>query len=67
MKITGVVSKVEWTNPHARSYVDVKDANWKVTTWNFVLASLNSCGETGGPEASLKVGDVVTAKSVSRE
>jgi uncharacterized Zn-finger protein len=28
--------------PHARFYVDVKDASGKVTTWNFELASLNS-------------------------
>jgi hypothetical protein len=60
--ITGVVSKVEWTNPHARFYVDVKDDSGKVTTWNFELASLNSLRRNGWTQKSLKVGDQVTAK-----
>ena len=62
VEVTGVVSKVEWTNPHARFYVDVKDAKGKVTTWNFELASLNSLRRNGWSQASLKVGDKVTAK-----
>lgn len=58
--VIGTITKVEWTNPHIWWYVDVKDANGKVTNWGF----------TGGPPAfliragvtrnSLKVGDVVT-------
>src|SRR5579871_402472 len=35
VKITGVISKVEWMNPHIWFYVDVKDENGKVTTWGF--------------------------------
>src|SRR5436853_1495970 len=62
IEVTGVVSKIEWTNPHARFYVDVKDAKGKVTTWNFELASLNSLRRNGWTQASLKVGDTVTAK-----
>jgi len=62
VEVTGVVSKVEWTNPHARFYVDVKDASGKVTTWNFELASLNSLRRNGWTQTSLKVGDTVTAK-----
>jgi hypothetical protein len=60
--VTGVVSKVEWTNPHARFYVDVTDAGGKVTTWNFELASLNSLRRNGWSQMSLKIGDKVTAK-----
>jgi hypothetical protein len=62
VEVTGVVSKVEWTNPHARFYVDVKDASGKVTTWNFELASLNSLRRNGWSQSSLKVGDKITAK-----
>jgi len=32
--ITGVVSKVEWINPHIYLYLDVKDQAGKVTTWS---------------------------------
>lgn len=62
VEVTGVVSKVEWTNPHARFYIDVKNAGGKVTTWNFELASLNSLRRNGWSQSSLKVGDKVTAK-----
>src|SRR5439155_4208879 len=38
--VTGTVTKMEWMNPHARFYVDVKDANGKVTSWNFELGAI---------------------------
>jgi hypothetical protein len=59
--LTGTVSKIEWTNPHARFYIDVKDASGMVTNWNFELASLNSLRRNGWTQFTLKVGDMVTA------
>ena len=35
IKVTGVVTKVEWLNPHIWFYVDAKDENGKVTSWAF--------------------------------
>ena len=35
LKMTGVVTKVEWQNPHIWFYVDVKDETGKVTNWAF--------------------------------
>ena len=64
--LTGAVSKLEWTNPHARFYIDVKDASGKVTNWNFELASLNSLRRNGWTQFTLKVGDVVTASGTRR-
>ena len=61
LKLTGTVSKLEWTNPHARFYIDVKDASGKVTTWNFELASVNSMRRNGWTQFTLKIGDEVTA------
>ena len=61
VELKGVVTKLEWTNPHARFYIDVKDASGKVTNWNFELASLNSLRRNGWTQFSLKVGEVVTA------
>jgi DNA/RNA endonuclease YhcR with UshA esterase domain len=60
--IKGTVTKVEWTNPHARFYVDVKDANGKVTNWNFELASPNVLKRSGWSRTSLKEGDNVTVE-----
>jgi hypothetical protein len=59
--LTGMVSKIEWMNPHARFYIDVKDSSGKVTNWNFELASVNSLRRNGWTQFTLKVGDVVTA------
>jgi hypothetical protein len=64
-KIRGVVSKVEWTNPHVRFYVDVKDAEGKVTNWNLELASPSALARNGWNSRTLKVGDEVTVEGYS--
>ncbi len=35
VKVTGVVTKVEWLNPHIWFYVDAKDADGKIEHWAF--------------------------------
>jgi hypothetical protein len=56
----GTVTKVEWTNPHARFYVDVKDDNGGVTNWNMELGSPNGLRRAGWNRNTLKFGDEVT-------
>jgi acyl-coenzyme A thioesterase PaaI-like protein len=58
--LTGKVTKVEWTNPHARVYVDVKADDGKVVNWNLELASPNVLKRAGWSSTSLKQGDQVT-------
>jgi hypothetical protein len=60
VKLKGVVTKVEWTNPHARMFVDVKDEKGIVSNWNLELASPNVLVRNGWQRTSLKAGDVVT-------
>jgi hypothetical protein len=60
--LTGVVTKVEWMNPHARFYVDVKDDGGNVTNWNLELASPNVLTRNGWSRTSLKEGDEVTVE-----
>jgi hypothetical protein len=60
VKLTGAVTQVEWTNPHAWIYIDVKDDAGKVTNWGFELASPNGLMRSGWTRFSLKPGDVVT-------
>jgi hypothetical protein len=62
VELKGVVTKVEWTNPHARFYVDVKDADGKVTNWNLELASPNVLTRNGWTRHSLKEGDQITVQ-----
>jgi len=62
VKLSGPVTKVEWMNPHARFYVDVKDEAGKVTNWEFELGSPNGLTRAGWTRNSLKIGDVVTVE-----
>ncbi len=58
--LTGTVTKVEWMNPHARFFVDVKDEKGAVCSWEFELGSPNGLMHAGWKRDSLKKGDVVT-------
>jgi hypothetical protein len=58
--LSGVVTKVEWMNPHARFYIDVKDDKGAVTNWQFELGSPNILIMQGWNRNSLKVGDSVS-------
>lgn len=58
--VKGVVTKVEWTNPHIYFYVDVKDAGGKVTNWAMEGYPPNTLRRTGFKREDLKTGDEVT-------
>jgi hypothetical protein len=61
--LTGRVSKVEWTNPHAFFYVDVKDAKTnEVVNWAAELNSPNYMMRLGWNRDSMKVDDIVTVQ-----
>jgi len=60
--LKGIVSKVEWTNPHARFYVDVRDETGTITNWNLELASPNVLVRNGWSRKSLNVGDEIVVE-----
>ena len=60
--LKGTVSKIEWMNPHARFYVDVRDEKGNVTNWNLELASPNVLVRNGWTRKSLNVGDEVVVE-----
>jgi hypothetical protein len=62
VEVTGVVKKVEWTNPHIWYFVDVKDKSGKVTTWGFSGGAPGMLARRGFTKNTLKVGDVVTVR-----
>jgi hypothetical protein len=55
----GTVTKVEWMNPHARFYMDIKGADGKVVNWEFELGSPNGLLRQGWKKDSIKIGDVI--------
>jgi hypothetical protein len=58
--LTGAMTKLEWTNPHARIYIDVKDDKGEVVNWDFELGPPNGLMRRGWNRNSLKAGMVVT-------
>ena len=62
IKLTGTVSKIEWTNPHCYFYVDVKNESGKVDTWALELGNPNALLRNGWTPNSVKIGDEVTVE-----
>jgi len=60
VKLTGTVTKIEWTNPHAYFFIDVRDESGKVTSWALEMGSPNGLMRQGWARTSLTIGDVVT-------
>lgn len=58
--LTGVVTKVDWVNPHAWVYVDVKSPDGTVTNWGLESGAPNALYRAGWRKDDLKVGDTVT-------
>jgi DNA/RNA endonuclease YhcR with UshA esterase domain len=59
VKVTGVVTKIEWTNPHIWFFVDVKDDTGIVTNWAFSGGPPGVLDRRGISKRVLKPGDVV--------
>jgi hypothetical protein len=62
VKLTGTVSKVEWTNPHARLYFDVAQPDGTKVTWNVELTARSALVRQGWTANSVKVGETVTVE-----
>ena len=62
VKVTGTVTKVEWTNPHIWFYVDVKDETGKVTNWGFSGGAPGILQRRGISRTAMKIGDVVVVE-----
>ena len=62
VKLKGTVTKIEWMNPHAYFYIDVKDASGKVETWGLEMGSPNGLMRQGWTRNSMKVGDQISVE-----
>ena len=61
VKLTGVVTKVDWRNPHTHLYIDVKDASGKVVNWTLEGYPPNVLARTGWKkDVTVKVGDTIS-------
>ena len=62
VKVTGAVTKVDWSNPHVYFYVDVEDDSGNVTNWAFEMGAPGALRNTGWTRTSMKIGDLVTVE-----
>jgi hypothetical protein len=59
VKLTGAVTKLEWTNPHIWFFLDVKNPDGSVTNWGFEMPGTTQLLRAGLNRDSMKVGDVL--------
>jgi hypothetical protein len=60
VKVSGVLTKLEWTNPHVYIFVDVTDeATRKVTNWAFEMGPPHMLQKSGWKKNELKLGEVL--------
>jgi Family of unknown function (DUF6152) len=63
-KITlkGIVTKVDWMNPHVYFYLDVTDENGNIANWAFEMGPPNGLQRSGWTRNTMKVGDEVVVE-----
>jgi hypothetical protein len=62
VNLKGVVTKIEWMNPHTYFYLDVTEPDGKVVNWGMEMGSPNGLMRQGWTRNTLKVGDVVSVE-----
>ena len=61
--LTGPVTKVDWINPHARIFMDVKDESGKVVNWEIELGAPAILMRNGWTRSAVKIGETVTVNA----
>ena len=60
MTITGIVTKVDWTNPHVWLWVNVKDESGAVANWGAEMGPPHGLQRSGWRRETLKIGEQIT-------
>jgi hypothetical protein len=60
--LKGIVTKVEWTNPHVWFYINVKDEAGAVANWGAEMGPPHGLQRSGWRRESLKIGEEVTVE-----
>ncbi len=59
VRMTGPLTKIEWTNPHTFFYIDVQDQSGNIVRWGCEAASPGALTRRGFKRADLKLGDTI--------
>jgi hypothetical protein len=60
VQLTGTVTKIEWTNPHAWLFIDAKDDSGAVHNWAIELVGINDLLRLGWGRDRVKAGDSIS-------
>ena len=59
LRLTGALTKIEWTNPHTYFYIDVKEENGSVVKWGCEAGSPGALTRRGFKRGDIKLGDMI--------
>ena len=59
IKMAGVVTRLEWTNPHVYLFIDVNAKGGAVTNWGFEMGPPHMLQKAGWKKNSLSIGETV--------
>jgi hypothetical protein len=59
IRLTGVLTKLEWSNPHTYFYIDVKEDNGNILKWSCEAGSPGALSRRGFKKGDLKLGDSI--------
>ena len=59
IRITGALTKIEWTNPHSYFYVNVKDSQGNVVNWSCEAGAPGALSRRGFKRGDVKLGDTI--------
>jgi len=59
VRLTGTLTKVEWTNPHIYFYLDVKDESGNPVRWTCESGAPGALSRRGFKRGDLKLGDMI--------
>lgn len=59
IRLRGMLTKIEWTNPHSYFYIDVKDDQGKVVNWGCEAGAPGALSRRGFKRGDIKLGDTI--------
>ena len=62
ISLTGTVTEIEWTNPHAWIFVDIEDDDGNIENWAIELLGINALMRSGLTPRTLQAGDRISVE-----
>jgi hypothetical protein len=59
VSMKGIVTKIDWVNPHVWFYINVKKDDGAIENWGFEMGGPNSLRTSGWTKDTMKIGDEV--------